>query len=190
MHAIGDAAVRSALDLIDAVRPSLPAVIAHTELVADADVARFEALNVTANFEPLWAREDGQLLSCVPQVGRSRIDTMYRMRDLADSGANIAFGSDWPVSSPDPLLGIATAVNRSLPRGASWTLEQALTVREALCAYTSGSARQIRSAPGDGTLGLGDPAEFVVLSANPFDVDPSDLFDLKVVATSTLANPL
>lgn len=190
LHAIGDAAVRSALDLIDAVRPSLPAVIAHTELVADADVARFEALNVTANFEPLWAREDGQLLSCVPQVGRSRIDTMYRMRDLADSGANIAFGSDWPVSSPDPLLGIATAVNRSLPRGASWTLEQALTVREALCAYTSGSARQIRSAPGDGTLGLGDPAEFVVLSANPFDVEPSDLFDLKVVATSTIANPL
>ena len=190
MHAIGDAAVRSALDLVEAIRPTIPAVIAHTELVSDTDIPRFKALKVTANFEPLWARQDGQLLSCVPQVGRSRIDTMYRMRDLADDGAQIAFGSDWPVSSPNPLLGIATAVNRSLPGGESWTREQALTVREALTAYTSGAAHQIHHKRDKGLLSLGSAADFVVLSGNPFDTKAADLFSLRVVATSTAEHPL
>jgi predicted amidohydrolase YtcJ len=88
LHAIGDAAVQTALDVIEQVGPIIPAVIAHTELIADSDLPRFAKLNVTANFEPLWAREDGQLLTCVPQLGRERLDSMYRMRDLADAGGN------------------------------------------------------------------------------------------------------
>ncbi|MBP6087413.1 MAG: amidohydrolase [Rhodoluna sp.] len=190
LHAIGDAAVRAALDVIEEVNPSIPSVIAHSELVSDEDVPRFEKLNVTANFQPLWAREDGQLLTCVPQVGRKRLDTMYRMRDLAAAGAKISFGSDWPVSSPDALLGAATAVNRSMPGGASWTKHQSLTIAEALRAYTSGVATQLAKDIRTGTLQAGQSAEFVVLNANPFALNESDLFDLRVIATSTLANPL
>lgn len=189
LHAIGDAAVRTALDVIEAIKPVIPAVIAHTELVADSDIPRFASLNVTANFEPLWAREDGQLMSCVPQVGRARIDTMYRMRDLVSAGTRLSFGSDWPVSSPVPLQGIATAVNRSLPGGPSWSKAQALEVREALTAYTSGVSAQLAKTDKAGTLEEGQPAEFVVLSGNPFEINEQKLFDLKVVATNTPGRP-
>lgn len=190
LHAIGDAAVRTALDMIERVGPNSPAVIAHTELVSDSDLIRFAELNVTANFEPLWAREDGQLLTCVPQLGRDRLDTMYRMRDMVNAGARISFGSDWPVSSPAALLGVATAVNRSLPGGESWIKEQALTVREALTAYTSGVAAQLAKDGISGTLETGQPAEFVVLSGNPFDLKDQDIFELSVTATNSLGKPL
>lgn len=190
LHAIGDAAVRTALDVIEAINPFIPAVIAHTELVADSDIPRFAKLNVTANFEPLWAREDGQLLSCVPQVGRARIDTMYRMRDLVSAGARLSFGSDWPVSSPTPLLGIATAVNRSLPGGKSWSKEQALSVREALTAYTRGVRAQLGDDSPNGSLDVGQPAEFIVLSGNPFELDGQQLFQMELIATSTASHPL
>jgi predicted amidohydrolase YtcJ len=115
---------------------------------------------------------------------------MYRMRDLADAGASISFGSDWPVSSPDPLQGIATAVNRSTPGGKSWTKQQALSIREALTAYTSGVSSQLSISDNFGTLQDGQHAEFVVLSANPFETSDQQLFDLKVLGTSTRANPL
>ena len=180
LHAIGDLAVRNALDLIQEVEPSIQAVIAHTELVSDSDTPRFVELDVTANFEPLWAREDGQLLTCVPQLGRERINKLYRMRDLAASGARISFGSDWPVSSPDAILGVATAVNRSLPDGDSWTIEQALTVREALVAYTSGSAEQLSNSTRSGTLTDGEPADFLTLSQNPFSLVGRSLFETRV----------
>jgi predicted amidohydrolase YtcJ len=189
MHAIGDAAVRTALDVVEDVQPTIRAVIAHTELVSDSDVPRFAQLDVTANFEPLWAREDGQLLSCVAQVGRKRIDTMYRMRDLADAGARLSFGSDWPVSSPVPLEGVATAVNRSLPEGKPWMKSQALSVAEALRAYTSGVCAQFGHAA-TGTLEAGQPGEFVVLSHDPFNLDDANLFELTVLATSSAAQPL
>jgi predicted amidohydrolase YtcJ len=190
LHAIGDAAVRTALDVIERIRPTLQAVIAHTELVSDDDVARFKTLDVTANFEPLWAREDGQLLSCVPQVGRSRIDKMYRMRDLADAGARLSFGSDWPVSSPNALHGLATAVTRSLPGQAGWSLNQALTAREALQAYTRGVAAQMSNSERDGLLLDGAVAEFVVLSHNPLTCSKEALHDLKVLAVNLPSEPL
>lgn len=190
LHAIGDLAVRTALDVIEATSPGLPAVIAHTELVADVDIDRFAHLGVIANFEPLWAREDGQLLSCVHQVGRERLDTMYRMRDLTDAGALLSFGSDWPVSSPVAIDGFATAVNRSLPGGDGWSTNQALTAREALSAYTAGSARQISSGKRSGLLRAGEPAEFVVLSENPFELASKSLFGLTVLAVNTANRPL
>ncbi len=190
MHAIGDAAVRTALDVVEAVKPAIPAVIAHSELVADADLPRFAELNVTANLQPLWAREDGQLLTCVPQVGRQRLDKMYRMRDLLTAGTRLAFGSDWPVSSPDALLGVATAVNRSLPGGPSWTKHQAVTVAEALISYTSAVVEQLAHTQRKGTLNEGQPAEFVVLSGNPFTLPERELFELKVVSVSTRKIPL
>ncbi len=160
IHAIGDAGVCSALDSIERAG-AIGAVIAHTELVADEDIDRFAKLGVTANFEPLWARKDGMLTSCIHHLGVERIDSMYRMRDIADTGAQISFGSDWPVSSPDPVLGLFTAVHRAMQETpeASWTPEQALTATEALDAYSVAVARQ---------LGISSRAShFVVLSQDP-----------------------
>jgi predicted amidohydrolase YtcJ len=190
IHAIGDAGVRQALDAIDLVqqrlgKPNLPNVIAHAELISDSDIARFAKLNVVANMQPLWAQADGMLMSCVPRLGKGRIDQMYRMRDLIDSGATIAFGSDWPVSSSNPILGIATAVTRqtaeSKPEG-GWVIEQAVTVTEAFTNYSASVSFQLTGehlVP----LGMGQPCDFVVLSQNPLEVDSESLRKLQVIAT-------
>ena len=174
IHAIGDAGVAAALDAIELAGSPSNSVIAHTELVATEDLERFAALGVNANFEPLWAREDGMLTSCVRHLGRKRIDSMYRMRDLADAGAKITFGSDWPVSSPDPILGIYTAAHRALPESPekSWTPEQRLTPVEALEAYTRAVSAQLELAT--------DLADFVILSSNPLT---GKILDANVVET-------
>ncbi len=190
IHAIGDAGVRQALDAIELVqkqlgKPELPNVIAHAELINDSDIARFAELNVVANMQPLWAQADGMLMSCVPRLGMGRIDQMYRMRDLIDSGATIAFGSDWPVSSSNPILGIATAVTRQTadakPEG-GWVIEQALTVNEALSNYSSAVSFQltgVNAVP----LEKGQPCDFVILSKNPLEVGAGQLRNIEVVAT-------
>ncbi len=190
IHAIGDAGVRQALDAIEHVqqrlgKPELPNVIAHAELVSDSDIARFAKLNVIANMQPLWAQADGMLMSCVPRLGISRIDQMYRMRDLIDSGATIAFGSDWPVSSSDPILGIVTAVTRQTaddkPEG-GWTIEQAITADEAFASYSSSVSFQltgIKSVP----LSVGQPCDFIVLDKNPLEIASSALREINVLAT-------
>ena len=190
IHAIGDAGVRQALDAIDYVqqrlgKPDLPNVIAHAELISDSDIPRFAKLNVVANMQPLWAQADGMLMSCVPRLGMGRIDQLYRMRDLIDSGATIAFGSDWPVSSSNPILGIATAVTRqtadSKPQG-GWVIEQAVTAAEALSCYSSSVIYQltgIHTVP----LGIGQPCDFVLLSHNPMEIDSGNLRKIEVLAT-------
>ena len=163
----------------------LPNVIAHAELVSDSDIARFAKLNVIANMQPLWAQADGMLMSCVPRLGIERIDQMYRMRDLIDSGAVIAFGSDWPVSSSDPILGIATAVTsqtaESKPEG-GWTIKQAITADEAFASYSSAVSFQltgIKSVP----LSVGQPCDFIILDKNPLEIASSALREIKVLAT-------
>ncbi len=174
IHAIGDAGVAMALDAIEAAGAPKNAVIAHTELVDQVDIPRFKKLDVVANFEPLWAREDGMLTSCVHHLGRERIDSMYRMRDFLDSGARISFGSDWPVSSPDPLLGLFTATHRALPEtpNNSWTPEQRISIQEALDAYTVAVAAQLK-------LPIKN-SDLVILSGNPLT---EDLLKLEVAET-------
>ena len=190
IHAIGDAGVRQALDAIELVqkqlgKPKLPNVIAHAELINDSDISRFAELNVVANMQPLWAQADGMLMSCVPRLGMGRIDQMYRMRDLIDSGATIAFGSDWPVSSSNPILGIATAVTRQTadaePKG-GWVIEQAVNAHEAFASYSSAVSFQLTGShlvP----LGNGQPCDFVVLTKNPFDISSRELRTIEVLAT-------
>jgi predicted amidohydrolase YtcJ len=190
IHAIGDAGVRQALDAIEFAqeqqgKPKLPNVIAHAELISDSDIPRFAKLNVIANMQPLWAQADGMLMSCVPRLGMGRIDQMYRMRDLIDSGALIAFGSDWPVSSSDPILGIATAVTRQTadakPEG-GWVIEQAITAEEAFTSYSSSVTFQltgIKSIP----LNVGQSCDFIVLDQNPLETTSTKLRDIKVIAT-------
>ena len=190
IHAIGDAGVRQALDAIEHVQqrlgiPKLPNVIAHVELISNSDIARFAKLNVVANMQPLWAQADGMLMSCVPRLGIERIDQMYRMRDLINSGAVISFGSDWPVSSSNPILGIATAVTRQTadakPEG-GWVIGQAITAEEAFTSYSSSVTFQltgIKSVP----LSVGQSCDFIVLDQNPLDIASTKLRDIKVIST-------
>jgi predicted amidohydrolase YtcJ len=135
--------------------------------------------------QPLWAQADGMLMSCVPRLGKGRIDQMYRMRDLIDSGATIAFGSDWPVSSSNPILGIATAVTRltadSKPEG-GWVIEQAVSAAEAFSSYSSAVSYQLTGRHVT-PLGIDQPCDFVVLSQNPLKVTAGQLRNIEVLAT-------
>src|SRR6266536_1280649 len=120
-HAIGDRAVREALDAVAAARAANGwndhrHHIAHIQVIHPDDIGRFRDLGVAANMQPLWARANAQMLDLtIPFLGYPRSDRQYPFASLRGSGAVLAAGSDWPVSSPDPLHGIHVAVNRILP---------------------------------------------------------------------------
>lgn len=176
IHAIGDAAVRQALDAIEyAVDTNGPRdrrpVIAHVQLVDDDDLARFAALGVIPCMQPLWAQQDALMnVLTVPRLGRERADKQYRMRSLDDSGAPLALGSDWPVSSGAPLDGIAIGVSRQTAEGepaGGWTPEEILTIERALGAYTAGVATQAFAEGTWGRLVPGASADLLWLDRDP-----------------------
>lgn len=151
VHAIGDRAVRETLDAFAAAREANGMSrnrhhIAHLQVIHPDDIARFAALDVTANVQPLWAIHEDQMDDLtLPFLAPDRAGWQYPFAALAASGARLAAGSDWPVTSPDPLWGIHVAVNRTLPPAAGEVRDpflsaQALDVGTALRAYTAGSA--------------------------------------------------
>jgi predicted amidohydrolase YtcJ len=177
-HTIGDRAVREVLDAVAAARAEGSTgrvALAHLEVVDPADVPRFAALDVDAVFQPLWAWPDEYVRDLTwpglaPEVGAR----LYPIGDLARAGAPLAFGSDWSVSSLVPLEGVEVAVRRSDPDDGSpdvLGVDQALSVEEALAAYTAGAGRVVGL--GTGRIAVGAPADWVVLSADPRVGDPS-----------------
>jgi predicted amidohydrolase YtcJ len=189
VHAIGDAAIRTALDAIEHAdevngRRDRRATIAHTQLVSDEDLPRFAQLGVIANFEPYWARRDAcQIELTAPRLGPERTDRQYLMRTILDSGAAVSFGSDWPVSTYSPLAGIRVAVTRQSRRADDpWMPQERLSVEQALAAYTSGVARQA----GDSRAGLlrpGARSDVVLLARDPRRVPPLDIEGIEVLGT-------
>jgi len=194
VHAIGDRAVREALDAFAAARAANGDTghrhhIAHLQVIHDDDIARFAELGVTANLQPLWAAYERQLTDLtIPFLGPERSDRQYRFGDLFRYGARLAAGSDWPVSSPDPLAGIHVAVNRRLPPALAdqeydpFLPGQALDLTTALAAYTSGSAR-VNHADDTGRIAPGALADLVVLDRDPFGGPPEQLADHRVLST-------
>jgi predicted amidohydrolase YtcJ len=189
IHAIGDAAVRQALDAIEyAVESNGPRdrrpVIAHVQLVDDADLERFAKLGVIPCMQPLWAQLDALMtVLTVPRLGVERADKQYRMRTLADSGAPLALGSDWPVSSGAPLDGIAVAVSRQTADGdpeGGWTPDEILTVERALGAYTAGVAEQAFAEGVWGRLAPGASADLLWLDRDPRETPALELPGLRI----------
>lgn len=191
MHAIGDAAVRLALDTVEAVARGNPKrsrrpVTAHTHLVHPDDRGRFAALGVIANFEPLWAQPNGVMVDLTePRLGAARSAWQYPIGSLLRSGAPVSFGSDWPVSSPVPLEGIAVAVSRQTARGepaGGWNPSERITLDEALRAYTAGTAAQA-GGPAEGVIAVGEPADLVAVGADLRYVPPRALSEIPVIGT-------
>ncbi|MGK2947766.1 MAG: amidohydrolase [Acidimicrobiales bacterium] len=172
VHAIGDGGVRMALDAIAAAgeaggRRDRRAVIAHTQLVDPLDRPRFAELGVIANFEPLWAQLDDTMLDLtIPRLGAARSALQYPIATLAALGTRLSFGSDWPVSSADPLAGLAVAVSRQTPQGEpvdGWLPEERVPLLQAIDAYTAGSAHQAFDEQDRGTLAVGSRADLTLL---------------------------
>ena len=191
LHAIGDAAIRSALDAIAhavALTGPLakPPVVAHCQLIDAADLPRFAALGVIANVEPLWlCLEPGMTELTLPRLG-DRGDRQYPLADLIQSGATVSFGSDWPISSEVPMAGIATAVSRQTETGeppGGWTPWQRISLTQALQAYSANVAAQAGESGTWGRIAVGMPADLVLLDADPYEVAMADLAGIAVLGT-------
>jgi len=190
-HALGDRAVREALDAVASARavngPSENRHhLAHLQVVHPDDVARFAELGASANMQPLWACHEPQMDELtIPFLGDRRAAWQYPFKALADAGAHLVAGSDWSVSSADPLEGIHVAVNRAHPDSTAPAFfpENALTLAQALTAYTAGSAYVNHQEDVTGHLAPGFHADLVVLDRDPFAAPAEEIASASVVRT-------
>lgn len=180
LHAIGNGAVRLALDAITSRGdPALRHRVEHAQMVHDDDLGRFAAHGIVASVQPVHMAEDACL---VPRHWGARSREAFPLRRLADAGAPLAFGSDTPIETFDVLDGIRCAVDRTGRDGSVLHPEEALTVTEALRAYTSGAAWAAGVEDELGSLREGARASLTLLSEN-VAARPEALADCAVAAT-------
>ncbi len=200
-HALGDRAVHVALDALAGAAargPGRPADLrhhlAHLQFIRPDDLDRFRVLGAVANFQPLWACNEPQMEELtLPVVGPERAGWQYRIGTLARRGTRIAFGSDWPVSSADPMQEIHVAVNRRLSPelGTPGTAEterpflpdEAVTVPEALTAFTAGVAYVNHREAELGTLRPGALADIAVLGQDILAIPAAEIGSTRVELT-------
>lgn len=199
-HAIGERAVRESLDAIEAaVRANGPNDhrhhIAHVQVIHPDDIPRFRELGVVANCQPLWATLESQMIHLtIPFLGPERSGWQYPFGSLIRSGARLAFGSDWSVSSPNPLWEIHVAVNRRAPERYTYIVgEQAtsevflpderIDLPAALYAGTLGSAYVNHLDRETGSIRIGKRADLVVLDRNLFEGSVDDGSEARVLLT-------
>ncbi|MFF1396166.1 amidohydrolase [Streptomyces sp. NPDC058287] len=192
-HALGDRAVREALDAVEAARRANGRTdtrphLAHLQVVHPDDIGRFRELGATANMQALWAAHEPQMDDLtIPFLGPERSAWQYPFGDLQRSGATLAAGSDWPVSSPDPIEAIHVAVNRVLPDAAPGTPvflpQQRIGLDAALTAYTAGSAYVNHLDDVTGSITAGRLADLVILDRDPFAAPTEEIGATRVLET-------
>jgi hypothetical protein len=184
--------VRDVLDALEAARGPGGVrggrhQLAHLQVVDPADVPRFAAVGAAANLQALWACHEPQMDELtIPFLGSPRAEQQYPFGDLHRAGATLVMGSDWPVSTPDPLAALHVAVNRTPPGepGVEPLLpEQALPLPVALAAYTAGSAWANGVDDRSGSISVGKDADLVVLDRDPFAAPAAELADARVERT-------
>lgn len=191
IHCTGDASTRAALDAIDVLRsfngPGLRHQIAHASFIDPAEIPRFAELDVVADLSPpLWFPSViiDAIRTTVPQP---RVDRVAPIRSLIDAGALVAGGSDWPVvPDPSPWPAIQGMVTRSDPTGrlpGTLCPEEAITVEEALSAYTLQAAQAIGLGHLTGSLEVGKSADLVVLDTHLFEAPPHQLGATRALQT-------
>jgi predicted amidohydrolase YtcJ len=192
IHAIGDATVRYALDAVEAAIKANGArdsrhLTAHTQLVHPDDIPRFGRLQVIAGFSPYWAFADSYIKDINPsQLGPDRMQQMYPIAGILATGGRVAFGSDWFVSTPDPLLAIETAVTRISPEGdptPAFIPTQRISLDQAIAGYTIDAAYANFLDADTGSLEAGKYADLIVLDRNLFEVPAADISRARVTAT-------
>jgi predicted amidohydrolase YtcJ len=200
IHAIGERAVREALDALEAARRANGTNdhrhhIAHMQVVHPDDLPRFHELGVVANAQPLWATLEGQMVHLtIPFLGSERSGWQYPFASLVRSGARLAFGSDWSVSSPNPMWEMAIAVHRMAPTRYTYIVGETATkeaflpderidLATAIHAFTMGSAYVNHLDDLTGSIEVGKEADLVVVDGNLFDMTLDELAEAKVQLT-------
>jgi hypothetical protein len=190
-HAVGDGAVREALDAIATARAHNGDLghrhhLAHLELIDPADVPRFRELGAAANFQPLWAYADDYITQLtIPFLGPERSGRLYPIGSVYRSGAVVAFGSDWSVSSANPLEEIQVAVTRMDPAGGTEPLlpQERIALPEALAAFTINTAWVNRLEKETGSIEVGKRADLVVLDRNLFAIPVTEIAHTRALVT-------
>ncbi len=192
MHAIGDRANSVVLDAIEmagsnGVGPELRPRIEHCQHLRERDIDRFAKLGVIASMQPIHCTADMSFVE--RRLGKEREATSYAWKSLQKAGAILAFGSDWPIETMDPLAGIHAAVTRTKGDGTpagGWHTEQCISLEDSLKAYTEGAAFAAGWERRIGKIESGYSADFCVMSTDPFKTNPRDLHKLQ--ATRTIIN--
>ncbi len=192
VHAIGDRAVRMSLDAFAAAGRAngfrdMRHHIAHLELIDPADIPRFKRLGVAANFQALWAYADTYITDLtLPILGPGRSRWLYPIGSVARTGAVIVGGSDWSVSSMDPLQAIQVALTRrdpDGPPGEAWNPEERVDLATMLRAFTVNGAWLSHEERTRGTLEAGKAADLIVLDRNLFAIPASEIGRTRVLLT-------
>jgi len=190
-HAIGDGAIRSALDAYEyALFENGPNdnrhQIVHLQLIDADDIPRFGELNVAANFQCLWCYPDVYIDLAVDIVGEERVQAFYPVRSVKDSGGLLVGGSDWDVSSLNPLDAIETAIRRQDPFEAGGRVlgeNEEIDLPAALDMYTRNAARIMRLESNTGSIEVGKRADLIVLDRNLFDIPVTEINEAQVLLT-------
>lgn len=189
IHAIGDQAISITLDLFEEIEKAHGPRdrrfrIEHAQHVAPKDFDRFARLQVIASVQPYHAIDDGRWAE--KRIGPERIRTTYPFRTFLDRKVRLALGTDWYVAPLNPMLNIYAAATRATLDGKNpnaWVPEQKITVKEAVAAYTMGSAYAEFQEKEKGSITPGKLADMVLLNADIFNIDPAAIRDVKVDMT-------
>ena len=191
-HAIGDAAVRQSLDAVEEALIDNGALghrhhISHLQMIDPADIPRFRELEVVANFQPLWAFADEYITELtIPFIGEERARWMYPIKSVLDTGATVAFGSDWSVSTANPFPQIETAITRKSAiddEMDTFLPEQRIDLASALAAFTINAAFVSRRDKDTGSIEVGKYADLVLLDQNLFEIEPVDISETTALMT-------
>jgi predicted amidohydrolase YtcJ len=184
IHAIGDRAIRAALDALEAQRERDGGagprhILAHIQLIDPVDIPRFATTGAVASFQPLWFYADTYITDLTePRLGQERSRWLYPARSVQETGAIVAAGSDWSVSSMDPLVAIETGITRRDPAesasgGPPWIPEETLDLEAMVAAYTRQGAVASDLEEDIGTIEVGKSADLVVLDTDLFEIEPT-----------------
>lgn len=192
IHAIGDRAIQGSIDALEFARDrngirDSRHHLAHIQLIDPADIPRFRRLGIVANFQPLWASADDYIVKMTePILGSERSRWLYPIRSVADTGAVIVGGSDWSVSSMNPLEAIQVAVTRQRledDTSESWIPEEIVSLGTMLAAYTINGAYVNFQEKDTGSIEVGKAADLVVLDRNLFDIPKRQIGHARVLLT-------
>jgi len=190
-HALGDRAVRSGLDAVEAARAANGMNdnrhhMAHIQIPDPADLPRLRELGVIANMQPYWAQPDLMVEEMTkPRIGDERAARLYPIADVRATGAVMAFGSDWPVSTPNPFLEMEVAVTRQTPGqpdAGALDASQRIDLQAAIAAFTRGSA-YLNHDDDAGVIAEGKRADLAVLDRNLFDRSQGAIGEATVAVT-------
>ena len=189
IHAIGDEANARILDLYEQVtvangKRDRRFRIEHAQHLRHADIARFGRQDVIASMQPYHEADDGRW--CDKRIGPERSKGTYAFRSLLESGAHLAFGSDWTVAPLNPLEGIKAAVTRQTLDGkhpTGWVPEQKISLDEAIRAYTVGSAYAEFAENAKGSISPGKLADVVLIDRDLYGIDPAEIDQAHVLLT-------